>query len=134
MSTAQLTEVSLRIRIPEDLAEQYQQQAEAAGVDIEELISKRLKACVTHGAQRPLFFDDDQRRELEAILQGMFPNAKSALKALRTAMSVRVQGVPITLTPQALERFKSRHQDNSLWTDFVAFQITRMVEEYVGLR
>lgn len=131
---AQLTEVAFRIRIPEDLAAQYEQQAQAAGMDAEEFIAKRLKACANHDAVRPLFFDDDQRRDFEAILQGNYRNAKEALKALRAAMSVRVQSVPVTLTPQCLERLKSRHQDSTSWPDFVAATFTRMAEEYVGLR
>lgn len=74
--------------LPFKAAENYIGQAGVLEVDTEEVMSKRLVDCQDHNADKPLFFNDDQRRELERILDYNFSNATQVLNRLRALFTV----------------------------------------------
>src|SRR5262245_18227397 len=127
------TQTQYRVRIPDEIAAIYADQAEAREIDIEKLLSERLIASVEHGAEKPLYFDDDERRELEHLLGKNLFNARDTIVLIRNAVAVRVQNLRIVLQPGLLSRLKSRCHGLK-WEEFLEQTIVHQLERYAGMR
>ena len=57
---------------------------------------------------KPIYFDDDQRQELEHILGKNMTSTRELIIQVRNAVAVRVNNLKITLKPGLLARLKSR--------------------------
>ena len=123
----------LRVYLSSDVVGRYLEQADKAGIDVEQLLSDRLAACVTHTAQKPIYFSDGERQELEKILGKNILNAKDLLAQIRNAISVRIGTQKITLKPGLLQRLKTRCL-GMRWEEFLEKIITEDLERYAGMR
>jgi len=103
----------LRVYLSSDVVGRYLEQAEKAGVDIEQLLSDRLAACVTHTAAKPIYFNDAERQELEKMLGKNIVTTKDLLAQIRNAISVRL---------------------GMRWEEFLEKIITEDLERYAGMR
>jgi len=123
----------VRIALPEDVVEAYQVQAKAAGVGLEALLADRLLASVTHTAKKPIYFTDDQRRELDQLFGKNLQTATDVLVQVRKMLSVKIENVKISLKPSLLSRLKTRCL-GMRWEDFLERIIVEDLERYVGIR
>lgn len=94
--------------LTEKQAQPYIQQAESLGKAPEDLMAERLTACSSHTAEKPLYFNDDQRRELEKLLEANFGKPEEVINKVRPIAGVTVDGVVVPLNSRQIERLKSR--------------------------
>ena len=121
------------VLLPNDLVESYVKQSAKHGTTLETELADRLKACVTHVPGRNLFFNNEQREQLEIILNSGPLTPERAISALRKALSVVVAGEIVELPPLLLERLRSRHFEGK-FSDFIKDQVIKGLEEFAGLR
>lgn len=127
--------ISVSVHLPASLLAAYQDEAAALGVLVADIIERRLKSSREHRATKPLYFDDDQRRALESLLDQNVTTPAEVISLMRDALSVSIADLMIPLPPALLDRLRSRFfgQPNE-WNDFVRGVIFAGLEEYVGLR
>lgn len=127
------TPTTLRITLPAGVLAEYETQAAALNVAVEDLISVRLLACADHTSAKPLYFSDAQRQQLESILGKNLKSTGDALDQIRSAMSVRLEKVVISLKMNLLHKLKSRCLGMP-WEKFLEETIVQQLERYVGIR
>jgi hypothetical protein len=130
-------EVTLRVSVPQPILDQYEEQATQLGVPVEDILSVRLQNCVTLNDNRPIYFTDDQRRELDSLMGKNLRDAADLIKWVRKVLSVRVNDGQkthiIALKPTLVQRLKTR----CFGKPFPAFlKDTTIIEleRFVGLR
>lgn len=101
------------IAIPNELAEQYTAQAEAAGVDVEAILAERLNSCVGHTSDKPLYFTDSDRQAIERLLDSNFNAPDRVIEKLRELLKVvslsdGVNVEPLVLSPMRMYRLSDR--------------------------
>ena len=134
MTATQPIAAQLRVTLSQEIFAKYQEEATEYGVDVEQLLESRLKECVAYNSTTPLYFNDDQRRELERLTGKNLRGSAEALNMIRRAMEIQINGLPISFNPLLLERLRTRLPRG---TDFKTFLQNMMViwaEQYVGLR
>ncbi len=124
---------TIRIALPESLLNAYEAQARNYGVDVEALISDRLADSINHIAAKPLYFNDEQRQQLEQCLGRNVLHTQDALLQVRNAMSVRVGKVIVGLKVNLLAKLKSRCIGMP-FEEFLEQRVVQALEQYVGLR
>ncbi len=130
----QIVELRVSITLPPPVCIAYEAEAKEYGVGLEELLSSRLRECVNYNATKPLYFNDQQRRELETILGRNVDKPASVLAVLRNNLTVTVNGLQISFAPNLLELLRTRAPKVADFKTWLQTQITRLCEEYVGLR
>lgn len=92
--------ISMSIRIPQDIYDEYKRVAVAQDLTVEEVIQHRLEACRSHNALRGLWFSDSERGQLENLIQKWpLESAAQALSIISRAASVKFDEIQISLTP-----------------------------------
>lgn len=119
--------------LTEKQAQPYIEQAEALGKSPEEIMAQRLTACVNHTAEKPVYFNDDQRREIEGLLDGNFAKAEEIISKVRPLSGVTVDGVFVPLNPRQIERIKSRCFYGTKYEDKLKEIILHIIDEATGL-
>ena len=129
------TSVSLqaRLTLSEKTLAHYQKEANDYGVPLEELLSHRLTACVTHNSGRPLYFDDAQRQQIEKMIGRNVSQPSAVIQMIEKLLSFRINGMSITLKPEVLSRLRTRHNYGE-FTQWLSHQIQILLEQYAGLR
>lgn len=125
--------LQLRLLLPDDVISEYQAQADAQHVRLEDILVRRLVASVDHTSSKPLHFADSERQELEQLLGKNIFNTKDALTLIRSAMTVRIHNLKVTLKPAILTRLKTRCLGME-WEKFVEQRVVQALEQYVGMR
>ena len=128
--------VDLRItlNLPAKVRTAYEAEAIDYGVELEELLCSRLRECVTYNATKPIYFNDQQRRELETILGRNVDTPSSVLAVLRNNLSVTINGLNFSFTPQLLERLRTRSPKSADFKAWLQTMMTQWAESFVGLR
>lgn len=86
----------------------YAEAANSTDKPLEEILTQRLLLCSKHTAEKPIYFNDDQRRELEGLLEANFAKPEEVIAKVRPVVGVTVDGVVIPLNSRQIERIKSR--------------------------
>ena len=131
--TATASILKLAVRIPESLSDIYAERAAKFGRSVEDEIAIRLRDCAGHTAAQPLYFSDDQRSALSVILGRTIKDTVEALHEIRQALTVKVAGTEVQLSPQLLKRLESRRFGSTL-PELLQRVINQTLEEYVGMR
>lgn len=122
----------IQIKLPDATYNEYAKQAAAQKRDVDEVITDRLTRCVEHTASRPLYFNTEQRQELEKLLGGkMLGSPEAAIYRIRQALRVTVGDVEIPLDAGTLELFKSRMARGQNITDELRHLITSWISRYL---
>ena len=135
MSATAQTSETVRITLPSSTIEKYEKQSEARGDKrpAEWLMAERLRQFADQDATSPLVVNDEDRRTIERVLGRNFQDGPQLATAIRRMAGITLNGLDVTLSPMALERLKTR----CIGMDFEAFvqrTVSRLLEEYVGLR
>jgi hypothetical protein len=125
--------VQVRVILPKEIADLYEIQAEDAGFTLEQVLQERLQACVYHDSDKPLYFSDQQRQELDSLLKRNVGSAEKALLAIRSQLTVDVNGIKVLLAPNTLQRLKSRCFGKP-FEQFFRETVNRVLEEFVVMR
>ena len=134
MTASQPLAAQLRVILSHDLFAKYQQEAEDYGVEIEELLANRLRECQTYNATTPLYFNDDQRRELEKILGKNLRSSGEAMGMVRRLNEVKINGIAISFPPLLFERLRTRCPRGSEFGPWLQAQVAVWAEQYTGMR
>ena len=134
MTATQPIAAQLRVTLSQEIFAKYQEEAIEYGVDVEQLLESRLKECVAYNSTTPLYFNDDQRRELERLTGKNLRGAAEALAMIRRAMEVKVNGLPVSFNPLLLERLRTRLPRGTEFGTFLQNMIVMWAEGYCGLR
>ncbi len=106
------TTVRFTIELPASTVDHYEAQAHAANKSVEELLHLRLGRCSTHDAQRPLYFTDIEREEVEQILgEGYLNTPGDVLRQLRNRYTVNIGGTKVRLEEGLYQILKERSQE-----------------------
>jgi hypothetical protein len=125
--------VRVRVFISPAVLDQYQQQADRVGLDVETLLGDRLGACVEHTAGKPLYFNDAERQEIDKMFGKNVYGTRDLLNQVRNCLAVKVGNIKITLQAPLLSRLKSRCL-GAKWEAFLERLIIEDLERYCGLR
>jgi hypothetical protein len=128
------TALMCTLALPAPVLAKYQEEAKDYGVTIEELLASRLTECVDHNATKPLYFDDKQRRELEALLGRNVEKAASVIDVLKRSLTVKLNGIGVTLSPDTVRRLQTRCPRHINFGEWLQGQVTIWAEQFVGLR
>lgn len=121
------------VHLSNDLLNKYDSQAKDCGISLEELLSDRMRDCVSHKPGRNLFLNNDLRTQLEVMLNSALLTPELVISNIRRALAVRVNDAVVELQPGLLERLKSRHFEGS-FTEFLKTKVVEGLETYVGMR
>lgn len=125
--------LQLRLLLSDEVINDYQAQADALHIRLEDLLARRLTASVDHTSSKALYFDDRDRSELEQLLGKNILNTKDVLTLIRSAMTVRIHNLKVVLKPAILTRLKTRCLGME-WEKFIEQRVVQALEQYVGMR
>ena len=126
-ATTPAPSILLRLDLSDAVLKKYREESETYGVELEELLANRLSECVNYNSTKPLYFTDTQRQNLETMLSRNIGSPGEVLEILRRFLTVKVNGISMTLRPEVLERLRTRHFDHS--RDFGTY-LTDCVNEW----
>lgn len=125
--------VRMTIELPESLVKHYEEQGEAWGRTPEHEIATRLHRCRTYVATSPLYFTDDERRELESALGHNCTNPGVVLQQLKHAVTLQVGEVKIELPPNLQQRLRSRVFRGQTYQAVITKQVIDGLKRFCGL-
>lgn len=126
--------VAVVLNLPKRVFEEYAGRINAKSTDLAKVLEKTLAEASRYAvSEKPLYFDDGQRRELEKILGMNFSSPLEVINAVRNSMTVKVEGMELNLPIPLLKRLKTRcvRGDFPAW---LSTQIRQWAESYTGLR
>ena len=124
--------VSMRLVIPELVYSVYTEQADASNRGAGEVIAERVARCKEYNASRPLYFNDEQRGKLEALLGGRaIGSPEAALQRIADAFRVRLNNVSVQIDANSIERIKSRNPRGSEMDKLIPSLISNWVRRYL---
>lgn len=127
------------VTLPEPLMEHYRKLARAANQPVEVVIENQLDKTKEYQAQRPLYFPDSERNELERLTGGrVLKDAPAAIRAVQSIMSfiVNVPGeapVEVTLGPTLAHRLMTRNFGKTT-EEHIIKEVIEGLERFVGMR
>ena len=127
------------ITLPEPLMDHYRKLAREQNESLGTILEDQLARCKTHQSQRPLYFNDKERNELECLTGGrVLKSAEAAVRAVRNIMSFQIQvpgeePVQITLGTTLLSRLLSRKFGRTT-AEHLAIEATEGLERFCGMR
>lgn len=119
--------------LPQELFQMYESQARQVGFSIEDYIAYRLVKCRLHTADKGIYLDDEDRQELSRGLGVNLQDSSQLRKAVSKCLQLKVSGTPIDLSPDLLERLKTRCFEPDFGS-FVARLAVEGLESFAGLR
>lgn len=129
------TKVLIKLELPEKLYEEYERMGGISGRSAEEEIAERLKRCQKHTASRPLYFNDEERGELERLTGGhLAQSPEVVLGRLRTAMSIVVEDVTIVINANLLQRLSTRVFRGQTMEGVITKVVKEALERHCGMR
>lgn len=129
------TKVLIKLEMSEKLYEEYEKMGGANGHSVEEEIAKRLERCKEYTASRPLYFNDAERSEIEKLTGGhQAKSPETVLARLRTAMSIVVEDVTITINQRLLQRLSSRIFRGQTMEGVIEKVVLEALERHAGMR
>lgn len=124
----------LSLFLPSAVLEAYRKEAKEYGVELEEMLASRLSECVTYNATKPLYFNDKDRADLEDVLGRNVQNAQSVVSTLKRFLSVKLNGMTVTIRPTTLERLRTRAPRGMDLADWVQKKVVEWSEREAGER
>ena len=125
--------VQVRVVLPKEIADLYEIQAEDAGFTLEQVLQERLQACVYFDSEKPLYFTDAQRQELDSLLKRNIGSSEKALASIRSQLTAEISGIKVLLPPNVLQRLKTRCFGKP-FEQFFRETVIRVLEEFVVMR
>ncbi len=133
MPTETKTRVRVTLSLPEEIYDEYAERATKYGRKPEQEIELRLTRCRNHNDTTPLYFNDQQRGELQTLLGKTPESAEHALGMIKRLSTIRVDGVDIVLAERLRERLSTRLFRDTM-ENVVKREVIRGLEGFVGWR
>lgn len=128
---------TVAVVVTPDTAEKYREQNPDR--DLGATLSDRLEACVDHTADKPLYFTDADRVELERLLDANFSKPSEVIAKLRSLLTVvkiddGETAAELTLTPVQLYRLADRARTANLTPSQLALRLSQQwINGEIGL-
>lgn len=123
----------ITIELPTSLILHYEDQGIAWDRTVEHEIASRLQKCKNYVSTSPLYFTDDERRELESALGHNCSNPGVVLQQLKHAVTLEVGEIKIELPPNVQQRLKSRVFRGQDYATVVRKQVVDGLKRFCGL-
>ena len=127
------SKVKFSLTLPETLYNHYASQGEASGRSPEDEIVERLRRCKEYTAAKPLYFNDDERAQLEQAIGHTARSAGHVVNGLRTLTTITVAGVDIELPSQLQQRIHSRTFRGETFQQVIEREVLRGLHQFCGL-
>lgn len=134
MATATAATCTYRVNLPTEIADIYEKQSVLRNTSTEDLIAERLQKSVNHTSEKPLYLSDEQRQKLEAVLERNLHRPKDLVEAVVHVVGIRVENVKVLLSPDVIERLRSRHFTDEPFDAWLAAKVREWAESEAGLR
>lgn len=125
--------IFIRLELPLPIVESYEKEAKDTDSYLEKILTERLIEAKDHNASKPIYINDAHRKNIEGLLGANIDSPYKLEALLRNVTTFKVAGVDIQLTPQIINRLKSRSLHHE-FNEFLSNLVIRHLEEYVGLR
>lgn len=132
MSTPTLA-ITLNIAVPEDILDKYSKFALTKHRIANDVISEVLTRFSDNLEEKPIILSDNQRRQIESIIRVNLNDASELVEQVERLLTINVAGVQVRLSSRLAERLASRSIGVE-YHRFVESTITRLLEEFVGMR
>lgn len=129
-----ITRVRIVLDLPDDLCDHYASQAESHGRTLEAEMADRLRRTKDYTAQRPLYFDDDQRAQIERATGHLAMTEGQVLNRILRTLAVKVASIKVVIPARLQERLRSRVFRGHTFEEVVAREVIAGLERYAGLR
>jgi len=135
-------DVLVRLKLSPELISAYELQAADLGLTLEEILALRLAKCVALTDNKPLYFNDEERQELESLIGKNVSSAMEVVRLIKSALSVKIVGkqpnsnpfsLRVDLKPALLGKLHSRCFGRP-FEDFLAQIVVEELERYCGVR
>ena len=129
----------VRLKLAPELVAAYEIQADDLNLTLEELLELRLNKFVRLNDNKPLYFTDNERQELESLLGKNISSPTELIRLMKNALSVKIVekstdfSVRVDLKPHLLGRLHSRCFGKP-FPDFMKQTITEELERFCGVR
>jgi hypothetical protein len=124
-----MTAISLKLHLPEDVIEKYEESG-----PLEKVLADRLIKTADYTATRPIYINDYLRQRLERLFGRNFATPEELIKTFEKYVTARIENVDVALPPALLQRLKTRCFSNKPFNIFLSEQVVKGLEEYVGMR
>lgn len=125
--------IVIRLELPASLYDEYEHYGNTVSKSAEEVMIERLQRCRDYLAIQPLYFNDEQRHELEVLMDHLVRTPEDALAKIRTSQKVRVGPVSVEIPVTLLDRVKARTAKQDL-RKILAREAVHGLEYFVGIR
>lgn len=126
--------VRVVLEVPQHIFALYEEQGAKFSREAEDEMVERLRRCVTYTALKPLYLDDDKRRQLEDALEHNISSAEVAIAQVISALSIQVGDVSVPISSQLSRRIASRTFRGETYEDVVRRETTKGLEVFAGMR
>ena len=118
------TDVRFSLVLPEEIYNQYSSESAMAA---------RLKSCVSHTSQQPMYLSDEERNQLNQVLGRMVRTPAELISILKQKHEIKVGAVKVPLDDNLIARLETRRFGLSL-EELIRKQVVECLEQFVGLR
>ena len=94
----------LRIELPDVVAADYDSQAAQLGRPVEDVMAQRLRDCRHYRAERPLYFNDQQRKRLEQLAGSQLRDPDDALTKMTVGLQTLIGDTVVELDAETTRR------------------------------
>lgn len=129
-----LSSVQVRLNVSEYVFDEYSKQAIAKGEDVETTMANRLSRCMAHTANAPLYFNDEQRNELQRATGWSATDPTKVIARLREVSSVTLDDIKIEIPVRLRTRLESRVFKGQTFESMVTKEVIQALERHVGIR
>ena len=133
-SIAPLSSVNIRLNVSEYVFDEYSKQAIAKGEDVETTMANRLGRCLTHTANSPLYFNDEQRNELQRATGWSATDPTKVIARLREVSSVTLEDIKVEIPVRLRTRLESRVFRGNTFESMIRKVVIESLEKHVGIR
>lgn len=130
---ANVPQVKLSLRLPEDIYDIYAERAAKSGRTVEAEIADRLSTCRNHTSVSPVYFDDSARNELSQLAGTLMRTPEDVLRFVRHLVSLKVAGIEVPLSAQLITRLTARSFGRT-WEETIRYVVVDELEKHVGMR
>lgn len=120
--------------LPQPVIAEYAAQKKDDSLPLRDFLAQRLINCRKHTAEKPLYANDQCRRELERIANRNFDSAEELLGWLLTTNAIHLGDVPLHLDGDLLDRVKFRMDADQSLGEALSEYLTAGIEIKTGMR
>ena len=129
-----LSSVNVRLNVSEYVFDEYSKQAIAKGEEVENTMANRLGRCLNHTANSPLYFNDEQRNELQRATGWSATDPAKVIARLREVSSVTLEDIKIEIPVRLRTRLESRVFKGQTFESMIRKEVLEALEKFVGIR